>query len=173
MRCKQQSITHSTCLYMLKKIVVSKYFFAFPLFITTLKSMPHTDTHIIFFDGVCNLCNGSVQFIIRHDKKGIFKFASLQSDYAASLPELKGYTSDSLSTLIFQQGDTLFIKSAAALRIARLLRFPISFAYMFIIVPRPLRDFIYDWVSRNRYAWFGRRDACWLPTPELKGRFLE
>lgn len=134
---------------------------------------PTQSPHIILFDGVCNLCNGSVQFIIRHDKNGIFKFASLQSDYAASLPDLKGYTGDSLSTLVLQQGDAFYFKSAAALRIARLLRFPISLTYVFIIVPAPLRDAAYDWIARNRYAWFGKRETCWLPTSELKSRFLD
>jgi len=135
--------------------------------------MAHPNTQIILFDGVCNLCNGFVQFIIRHDKREIFTFASLQSDHAASLPGLCYKVGDSLSTVVLQDGDRYYFKSAAALRIARLLRFPFSIAYVFIIVPSPLRDAIYDWVANNRYAWFGKLDACWLPTPELKSRFLE
>ncbi len=135
--------------------------------------MSHPDSPIILFDGVCNLCNGFVQFVIRHDKKGVFRFASLQSDYAASLPGLSDKVGSSPSTVVLQDGDQYYYKSAAALRIARLLRFPFSVAYVFIILPRPLRDSVYDWVARNRYAWFGKLDACWQPTPELKSRFLE
>jgi len=135
--------------------------------------MSHTEPPIIFFDGVCNLCNWFVQFVIRHDKRGIFKFASLQSDYAASLPALSDKVGNSLSTVVLQDGDRYYFKSAAALRIARMLGFPFSLAYVFIILPVPLRDAIYDWVANNRYAWFGKLDACWLPTPELKSRFLE
>ena len=135
--------------------------------------MSNNKPPIIFFDGVCNLCNGFVQFIIRHDKRGIFKFASLQSDYAASLPALSDKVGNSLSTVVLQDGDRYYIKSAAALRISRMLGFPFSVAYVFIIVPSPLRDAVYDWVANNRYAWFGKRDACWLPTPELKSRFLD
>jgi len=135
--------------------------------------MATTEPPIILFDGVCNLCNGFVQFIIRHDKKGVFRFASLQSAYAASLTALSDKVGSSLSTVVLQDGDRYYFKSAAALRIARLLRFPFSVAYVFIIVPSPLRDAIYDWVANNRYAWFGKLDACWLPTPELKSRFLD
>jgi predicted DCC family thiol-disulfide oxidoreductase YuxK len=135
--------------------------------------MSHTEPPIIFFDGVCNLCNGFVQFIIRHDKRGIFTFASLQSAYAASLPGLEAGVVNTLSTVVLQDGDRYYFKSTAALRIARMLGFPFSIAYVFIILPVPLRDVVYDWVARNRYKWFGKRDACWLPTPELKSRFLE
>ena len=128
--------------------------------------------HIILFDGVCNLCNGFVQFVIRHDKKQTFKFASLQSDYAASLPELKDKIGNSLSTVVLQQDNQYYFKSTAALKIARLLAFPISIAYVFIIVPKPIRDAVYNWIASNRYRWFGKRNECWLPTPELKSRFL-
>lgn len=135
--------------------------------------MAYSDSQIILFDGVCNLCNGSVQFVIRHDKKGAFRFASLQSAYAASLPGLESGVVNELSTVILQDGDRYYFKSTAALRIARMLGFPFSLAYMFTVLPLPLRDAVYDWVARNRYKWFGKRDACWLPTPELKSRFLD
>jgi predicted DCC family thiol-disulfide oxidoreductase YuxK len=135
--------------------------------------MAQSDSQIILFDGVCNLCNGFVQFVIRHDKKGVFRFASLQSAYAASLPGLEEGVVSELSTVVLQDGDRYHFKSTAALRIARMLGFPFSLAYVFIILPVLLRNAIYDWIARNRYAWFGKRDACWLPTPELKSRFLE
>ncbi len=135
--------------------------------------MALADTHIILFDGVCNLCNGFVQFVIRHDKKRAFMFASLQSAYAASLPGLEAGVVHKLSTVVLQDGDRYYFKSTAALRIARMLGFPFSLAYVFIILPVTVRDAVYDWIAHNRYAWFGKREACWLPTPELKGRFLE
>jgi predicted DCC family thiol-disulfide oxidoreductase YuxK len=134
--------------------------------------MDTASNHIILFDGVCNLCNGFVQFVIRHDKKHTFKFASLQSEYAASLPALKDKIGNSLSTVVLKQQEQYYFKSTAALKIARLLAFPISFVYVFIIIPAPVRDAVYNWVASNRYRWFGKRDECWLPTPELKDRFL-
>lgn len=134
--------------------------------------MDTSNNHIILFDGVCNLCNGFVQFVIQNDKKHKFKFASLQSEYAASLPELKDKIGSSLSTVVLQTGNQNYFKSTAALKIARLLPFPISVAYLFIIVPISVRDAVYNWVASNRYRWFGKRNECWLPTPELKKRFL-
>jgi predicted DCC family thiol-disulfide oxidoreductase YuxK len=131
-----------------------------------------SDNHIILFDGVCNLCNGFVQVVIRNDKKHKFKFASLQSEYAASLPELKGKIGNSLSTVVLIQGNQYYFKSTAALKIARHLGFPLSLAYVFVIVPTPVRDAVYNWVASNRYRWFGKRNECWIPTPELSNRFL-
>ncbi len=134
--------------------------------------MNDAGNNIILFDGVCNLCNGFVQFVIRHDKKQRFKFASLQSAYAASLPELKDKIGNSLSTVVLKQYEHYYFKSTAALKVARLLSFPISIAYVFIFIPAFARDAIYNWVASNRYRWFGKREQCWLPTPELKNRFM-
>ena len=123
----------------------------------------------MLFDGVCNLCNGFVQFILRRDRSGRFQFASLQSGTARQL--LNGDVPVETVVLI-EEGKT-FVKSAAALRILRRLRFPWPLLYVFIVVPRGLRDIVYDWVARHRYGWFGKRDACMLPSPHWRGRFLE
>ena len=123
----------------------------------------------MLFDGVCNLCNGAVRFILARDPAARFQFASLQSEAARRLlgenaPE---------ETIVLREGGKIYSQSTAALRIARELRFPWPLLYAFIVVPRPLRDAIYDWVARHRYQWFGKREVCMVPMPEVRGRFLE
>jgi len=127
------------------------------------------DDRIVLFDGVCNLCNGAVKFILARDPRGRFRFASLQSNVARRL--LHGDAS--LESIVLIEAGTTYTKSAAALRIARGLRFPWPSLYALVAVPRPLRDWVYNWVARNRYRWFGKRDMCAVPTPQLRGRFLE
>jgi len=129
----------------------------------------NADHSIVLFDGVCNLCNGFVQFILPRDRTGRFRCASLQSEAARRL--LKGDAPEETIVLI-EEGKT-YLKSAAALRIARRLRFPWPLLYAFVVVPRGLRDMVYDWVARHRYCWFGKRDACMVPYPQWRGRFLE
>ena len=116
---------------------------------------------VILFDGVCNLCNSSVQFVIRRDRRARFKFAPLQSQGEAA--------GDSI---VLVDNGRRYTRSTAALRIARHLDFPWNLAYALIVVPRPLRDAAYDFIARRRYRWFGRRDVCMTPTPELRSRFL-
>src|SRR6185295_2981954 len=123
---------------------------------------------IILFDGVCNLCNGAVNFVIDHDTKGRFKFAALQSDFGKSVAKRLSWREDVMETFVLLEGDQAFTRSTAALRIARGLGLPWSILYIKIIVPRPIRDWVYDMIARNRYKWFGRRDQCRVPTPELK-----
>lgn len=126
---------------------------------------------IIFFDGECNLCNSSVNFIIRHDRRNIFQFSSLQSDFAKSaLGNILFNTG--ISTIILKKGDALFFKSDAALEISRSLSGGWPAFYFFKIVPKFIRDFIYDFVASHRYRWFGKT-SCLIPTAELKARFLE
>jgi predicted DCC family thiol-disulfide oxidoreductase YuxK len=124
---------------------------------------------VVLFDGVCNLCNGAVRFILARDPAARFRFASLQSDAARRLMGTGGPT----ETIVLLDAGKTYVKSTAALRIARGLRFPWPLLYAFVAVPRPVRDLIYDWVARHRYRWFGKRDTCMLPTPELRERFLE
>jgi predicted DCC family thiol-disulfide oxidoreductase YuxK len=124
---------------------------------------------VVLFDGVCNLCNGAVRFILARDPHGRFRFASLQSEAAR---RLLGGDHAAASIILLEAGRT-YTRSAAALRIARELRFPWPLIYAFIAVPRPLRDLVYDWVARHRYAWFGKRESCLLPAPEVRGRYLE
>jgi len=128
--------------------------------------------NVVLFDGVCNLCNGTVQFIIARDPGAKFRFAALESEAAQRVLRECG-VSGSLpdSVALIEQGQ-LYTRSTAALRIARRLRFPWPLIFALVIVPRPLRDRVYDWIARHRYRWFGKRDACMLPTPELRTRFL-
>lgn len=125
---------------------------------------------IVFFDGYCNLCSGSVQWIIKHDKKGQFKFASLQSDFAKQT--LDNNTVESLSSLVLFQNNNTFLESTAALKIASKLDFPVNLLSVFLIIPAFVRNFFYKIISRNRYKWFGKKQECWLPTAELRQRFI-
>jgi predicted DCC family thiol-disulfide oxidoreductase YuxK len=136
-------------------------------------SPTHQSTAVILFDGVCNLCNGAIQFVIERDPAAHFHFAALQSDAAARLIECSGVRHALPDSIVLVEDGRVFTRSTAALRIARHLRFPWPAAYVMIVVPRPLRDWIYNLVARNRYAWFGRREVCMVPTPTLRARFLQ
>ncbi len=134
--------------------------------------MNTTEHPVLLFDGVCNLCNGSVQFIIERDPDARFRFASLQSEEGqAVLSRFENRPSD-LSSVVLIQDDQLYARSEAALRVARQLGGGWSLLYAFIVVPRPIRDAVYDWIARNRYRWFGKKDACMIPSPNLQSRFL-
>jgi predicted DCC family thiol-disulfide oxidoreductase YuxK len=127
---------------------------------------------ILLFDGVCNLCNGAVQWVIAHDSAARFRFASLQSDAGRALLAAHGLPLDAMDTVVLVDGERHFIKSDAALEVARRLGGVWRLAAPAKLVPRALRDMVYDWVARNRYARWGKRDECWVPTPELRARFL-
>lgn len=127
---------------------------------------------ILLFDGVCNLCNGFVQFIIKRDTKGFFRFTSLQSDIGQQLMQDHGFPTDELNTVILIKEGKLYTHSDAPLQIVRHLPFPWPVLSVFALVPKVLRDRIYNWVARNRYRWYGKKDQCMVPTPELKARFL-
>ncbi len=128
---------------------------------------------VILFDGVCNLCNSSIQFIIKRDKKNKFLFASLQSKYAKeNLPD--GLTNESaLQSIILKDGDHLKVRSTAALYIAKQLSGIWPLLFGFIVLPKFLRDGIYNLIARNRYKWFGKKDRCMIPAPELKSKFID
>lgn len=127
---------------------------------------------LVFFDGVCNLCNGAVRFIIDRDPASQFRFASLQGEQARRLLA-DDRDSPELSTIVLIEDGKRYARSGAALRIARRLSGGWPLLYLFIAVPRPLRDVVYDWVARNRYRWFGRTDACHVPTPAERLRFVD
>jgi predicted DCC family thiol-disulfide oxidoreductase YuxK len=128
---------------------------------------------IILFDGVCNLCSGAVQFVIKRDRSAHFKFASLQSDFGQRQLERFNLDQNSFHSFILVQGDRYFERSDAALEIVRKLSGAWPVLYGFKIIPRFLRDGIYNLISKNRYKLFGKKDVCWLPTPELKSRFKD
>ncbi len=130
-------------------------------------------TSIVVFDGVCNLCNGVVQLIIRHDPDGYFQFASLQSDAGKTLLESHGINILQPESVVLVRDGRVFTMSDAALEITRDMGAPFSWIYPLIVLPKGLRDWVYKIVARNRYRWFGRRDACMMPTPDLKRRFLD
>jgi predicted DCC family thiol-disulfide oxidoreductase YuxK len=127
---------------------------------------------VVLFDGVCNLCNGSVRFVVRHDRRGRFRFASLQSEAGQALLRRHGLDPADLFSVVLVDGGRVTTRSDAALDVARGLGGAWRAAGLLRAVPRPVRDRVYDWVARNRYRWFGRRDACMLPSPELRARFL-
>lgn len=127
---------------------------------------------LIMFDGVCNLCNGFVNFIIVRDKKNKFQFGSLQSPVVAGILKQYHYSTSDLSTVVLLENNQLFYQSTAVLRIARKLGGAWSLLYGFIIIPKPIRDFLYNLIAKNRYKLFGRQDACMIPTPELRAKFV-
>jgi predicted DCC family thiol-disulfide oxidoreductase YuxK len=131
------------------------------------------DHALVLFDGVCNLCNGAVNFIIDRDPDGYFRFAPLQSDTAERVLADREAADASLSTIVLVEEGEVFVRSTAALRIARHLSGGWPLLYAAMVVPRPIRDAVYDWIAHHRYDWFGRRDQCRVPTPALKDRFLE
>ncbi len=128
--------------------------------------------NIILFDGVCNLCNASVLFVIERDKKNVFQFASLQSSFGQQVLKKHQLSSSDFDSMILLQDGTIHQRSDAALRIAKELSGAWKLLYGFIIVPRFIRNGVYNFVARNRYKWFGKQEACMIPTPELKAKFF-
>ena len=128
---------------------------------------------IILFDGICNLCNQSVQFVIEHDSKNQFRFASLQSDFGQDFLKKNKLEATQFDSIVFIEDDQFYTKSSAALKIAKYLDGITSWLTIFMIVPKPLRDVVYSFIAKNRYRWFGKNESCWLPTKELKAKFIE
>jgi predicted DCC family thiol-disulfide oxidoreductase YuxK len=135
--------------------------------------MPPDAPATILFDGVCNLCHASVNFIIDRDPKSRFRFAALQWPSGRALIKACGRDPDVLDTLVLVEDGRCYTRSTAALRIARHLPGAWPLLAVFLAVPKPLRDPIYRLISRRRYRWFGRQDACRVPTPDLQERFLD
>ncbi len=127
---------------------------------------------IVLFDGVCNFCNGMVNYIIARDDAEYFKFAPLQSDAGEALVQKYGLDTAETDSVILIENERAYLHSTAALRIARRLGGIVAWTYSFIIVPRPIRDFFYKIFAKYRYRLFGRRDTCMVPTPEIRSRFL-
>ena len=127
---------------------------------------------VILFDGVCNFCNGAVNFTIKRDKHKIIKFAPLQSEVGKTLTKQFGLPEDDMRSFLLIENDKLYSKSTAALRVCRHLTGLWPLCYGLIIVPAFIRNAVYDFIARNRYKWFGQKQECMIPTPELKARFL-
>ena len=128
---------------------------------------------IILFDGVCNLCNGAVQYVIEHDKNDVFMFAALQSDIGKKLMKERGIDASQIDSIILiEQGVAYYTKSTAALKIARSFGGIWQLAGVFQWIPEKIRDWVYDYIADNRYKWYGKKEACMVPTPELKTKFL-
>lgn len=127
---------------------------------------------VILFDGVCNLCNSSVQFILKRDKSGRFLFGSLQSQSGQDLLVKHGLPVDDYASFIYIKGDRIYTKSSGALHVLKDLGGFWRLFYVFILIPRPIRDYIYSLIANNRYGLFGKRNACMMPNDEIKSRFL-
>jgi len=128
---------------------------------------------VIVFDGVCNLCNRSVDFIIRRDPNVMFQFASNQSEAGEEILHQAGLSGAATNSIVLFEGAEASIHSTAVLRISRHLPMPWRLGYALIVIPAPVRDVAYRLLAKNRYRLFGRRDTCRLPTPEERSRFLE
>jgi predicted DCC family thiol-disulfide oxidoreductase YuxK len=128
---------------------------------------------VILFDGECNLCNGFVGFVLPRDPAAHFKFASLQSSFGQDLLTGHDLPANTLDSVVLVDEGKVYIRSTAALRIVRRLSGLWPLLYLLILVPRPIRDAVYDFIARHRYRWFGKRESCLLPTPENRKRFLD
>ena len=136
--------------------------------------MKEEEYKIILFDGVCNLCNNAINFVIKRDKKSVFRFASLQSDIGQKLINERGIDTSKIDSIILiDPGTAWYEKSTAALQIAKQLSGMLPLLSVFLIFPKSFRDWIYDIIARNRYKWFGKKDQCMIPTPELKALFID
>jgi predicted DCC family thiol-disulfide oxidoreductase YuxK len=128
---------------------------------------------IVLFDGVCNLCSSAVQFIIKRDKKNQFLFVSLQSSSASELLKKYNYAESNFNSFILIDNNKIYTHSSAVLRVVKYLSSIWSVLYLFIIVPKFIRDGIYNFIAKRRYKWFGKKEECWIPSPELKEKFLD
>ncbi len=128
---------------------------------------------IVLFDGVCNLCNGSVQWLIAHDPLSKLRFASLQSDFGQNILKKNNLHTVDFNSFILVEGEKIWFKSDAALRVVGHLGGAWAWLRILQIVPTFIRNFFYDIIAKNRYRWFGKQESCWLPTPELRARFLK
>lgn len=127
---------------------------------------------IILFDGICNLCNRSVQFIIKHDKEKVYRFAAFQSKAGQKLLQQYNLPLKQYSSFLLIENNKAYSQSTAALKVAKNLSGLVKLAVVFNIVPAGIRNIVYNFVARNRYQWFGKKESCMIPTQELKARFL-
>jgi predicted DCC family thiol-disulfide oxidoreductase YuxK len=129
--------------------------------------------NLVLFDGVCNLCSALVQFVIRHDPAAKFRFAAIQSEIGGEIFQSHGLDPADLQTFVFVAEGKMFLRSDAAIEVVSRFGGAWRIFRIFQFVPKVLRDSIYSTIARNRYRWFGRKEICMVPTPEIKGRFLD
>lgn len=139
------------------------------------KNMVRGEGHppTLLFDGVCNFCDASVQFVFKHDKTRTIHFGSLQSEFGQGQLRRANLPADELKSLIFLENGKVYTRSTGALKVAKYLGMPWSWARVFLIIPRPVRDFFYDIIAQNRYRWFGEKAECMMPSPEMRARFVD
>ena len=130
------------------------------------------DKQVILFDGVCNLCNSSVLFVIKRDKKNKFLFTALREEFGQKIIKKFEIDTTKIDSILLYKNGEIFYKSTAALMVAKNLGFPYNLGIIFFIIPPFIRNYVYDFIARNRYKWFGKKESCMIPTPELKSRFL-
>ncbi len=140
---------------------------------TSVPTDVNIGTHLVIFDGVCNLCETSVNFIIERDPDGTFQFVPSQTALGEALQDEYGVNTSSLDTVVLIKDGVVYTESDAAVEIAREFDGAWKLLSLSRFVPRPIRNRVYQWIARNRYAWFGRKDVCMMPTPEIRARFLE
>ena len=130
---------------------------------------------LILFDGICNLCNASVRFIIKHDKQDIFRFATLKGETGKAIIKQFNIDTSKVDSIILYNplSKNIEHKSTAALKIAKHLKFPLHLLSVLLIIPMFIRNWVYDIIATNRYKWFGKKEACMVPTPELNNKFLD
>ena len=129
--------------------------------------------NIVLFDGICNFCDSSINRIIRHDKKNRFRFAPLQSETGKKLAKQYFIDTEKTDSIILIENNKAYTKSTAILRISKHLNTLYPLMYGFMIIPAFIRNFIYDFIARNRYRWFGKKDSCMIPTAEVRSKFIE
>ena len=128
---------------------------------------------IILFDGVCNLCDSSVQYVIKKDKNDVFRFVPLQSDLGTKILQHIGISNQKIDSIVlYEPGVAYYYKSGAVIEISKTLQGFFNYGMFFRILPNSLRDVVYDYVAKNRYKWYGKKESCMIPTPELKSKFL-
>lgn len=137
-----------------------------------MRKRMNTQKKIILFDGVCNLCNSSVLFVIKRDPKDQFRFTALQSDIGQTLAKKYNINTTEVDSIMLIEDEKIHVKSSAALRIAKHLTGGYPLLFVCMIIPSFIRNWVYDYIAKNRYRWYGKKDQCMIPTPELKSKFL-
>jgi predicted DCC family thiol-disulfide oxidoreductase YuxK len=138
----------------------------------SISSLLNSEHPIILFDGVCNFCNGAINFVLKQDKKGVFRFAPLQSEVAQKLLQQYQLSKKEFDSFVLIDNGKVYKKSAASLRVMNKLPWYWKEAQILRIIPTAFRDAIYDFIAKNRYKWFGKKEQCMIPTPEIRSRFL-